>query len=62
MMFSSEAVARKCLSEHNWRRLGKTIAVLNDCRDLGAHLNATKRWRSATLTKRMLQTPRETIG
>ena len=51
MTFSSEAVARKWLREHRWRRRGKTVTVLNDCRDLGAHLNATQRWRSTTLTK-----------
>ena len=33
--------------------------MLNDCRDLGAHLNATQRWGSTTLAKRMLQTARE---
>lgn len=48
MVFSSEVVARKWLSEHKWRRLGKAVTVLNDCRDLGAHLNATQRWRSTT--------------
>ena len=38
----------------------ETVEVFNDYRDLGAHLNATQRWRATTLTKRMRQTARET--
>ena len=60
MTFSSEPVARKWLRDHKWRRLGKTVEVLHDCRDLGAYLDPTKRWRATTLTKMMRQTARET--
>ena len=41
--FSSEGSAREWLREHRWRRLGKRVSVINDCRDLGAHFNATGR-------------------
>ena len=62
MTFSLEAAARGWLRDHKWRRLGKTVDVINDCRDLGAHLNATQRWRSTTLADRMRQTAKAAIG
>ena len=59
--FSSEASARKWLKEHRWRRVGKKISVINDCRDLGAHFNATGGKKvGATVTQRMWKTARPT--
>ena len=43
-----------------WRRVGATIAVIADGRDLRDHLNAAGgRMYSTTLTKRMEETARE---
>ena len=61
MTFSTDAATSGWLRTHKWRRIGRTIAVVTDCRDLGAHLNATeRRWYGETLTSRMLQVAAET--
>ena len=39
--FSSNNAARNWLRKHKWRRLGTKVEVISDCRDLGAHFNAT---------------------
>ena len=39
--FSSETKSREWLRKHQWRRLGRKVEVVNNCRDLGAHFNAT---------------------
>ena len=52
--FSSDWASRKWLKQRRWRRLGTTVTVLNDMRDLGAHFNSTSQRRyGATLTARM---------
>ena len=61
MTFSTDAATRGWLRTHKWRRVGRTIAVVTDCRDLGARLNATEgRWYGQMLTSRMLQVADET--
>ena len=54
--FSSDTVAREWLRRHRWRRLHQTVPVVNDCRDLGAHLNATSSMKGTTLSERMRTT------
>ena len=52
--FSSSAANRKWLKQNKWRRLGTTVNVVTDMRDLRAHLNAAgARLSGATLTRRM---------
>ena len=59
--FSSENSARQWLREHKWRRSGRKVSVVNDCRDLGAHFNATGgRKVGTTVTQRMWKTARST--
>ena len=54
LTFSSCPTSRKWLREHKWRRIQTKIPVINDYRDVGAHLNATKvRKVGTTLSKRM---------
>ena len=38
--WSSSAASRKWLTKHRWRRPQRTIKVITDGRDLGAHMNA----------------------
>ena len=57
--FSSNEAARRWLRKHRWRRLGKKVKVINDCRDLGAHFNAVAGRKVGTTTsERMRQTAR----
>ena len=59
--FSSDPTSREWLRNYQWRRLGKLDAVIADCRDLGAHFNATvARLVGATLTQRMWKTANST--
>ena len=52
--FSTDGNSRNWLRQHKWRRVGRTINVLSNCRDLGAHINFAKRARlGTTLTARM---------
>ena len=54
MTFSSDGTARNWLGQHRWRRGGKTIKVLSNCRDLGARINFAKNARyGTTLSRRM---------
>ena len=39
--WSSTATARKWLTEHRWRKVGGTIKVIADGKDLGCHMNAS---------------------
>ena len=60
--FTSEAVDRKWLRNHRWRRLGRTIPVILHARDLGAHLNASAgKQVGTTLTSRMRETTKSVI-
>ena len=57
LTFSSNEASRKWLRRHRWGRIGRTIPVIVDARDLGAHLNTLEgRKRAATLSDRMRQT------
>ena len=57
IVFSSDETSRRWLRKHRWRRVGATIQVITDGKDLGAHMNAsTNRTYGATLTKRMQET------
>ena len=57
MTFSSELATRSWLRTHRWRRLGKVVKVVTDCRDIGAHFNATNGIRrGTTLSTRMKET------
>ena len=48
------------LRQHTWRRIGRTIMVITDGRDLGAHMNAAaNRFYGTTLTKRMDATAKD---
>ena len=38
LTFSSNEAARTWMKTHQWRRVGRTIPVITDARDLGAHL------------------------
>ena len=51
--FSSSEVARRWLRDHRWRRLGTTMPVANDGRDLGAHFNVAGRRVGTTQTERL---------
>ena len=52
--FSTEGTARNWLKQHCWRRVGRTIEVLSNCRDLGAHVNFSKYVKyETTLTARL---------
>ena len=53
---STNATAREWLRTNCWRRLQKTIMVVNDVRDLGAHWCIAGRKVATTLTKRMTDT------
>ena len=51
VIFSIEKSASNYLRMHKWRRLGRTLKVITDCRDLGAHLTvSTCRKLGTTLT------------
>ena len=41
MTFPWEPAAGNLLRTHRWRALGRVVKVVTDCRDIGAHLNAT---------------------
>lgn len=59
--YSSDTVAREWLRKHRWRRLGRTVPTVNDCRDLVAHFNASAEMKvGTTLTQRMQHTTRST--
>ena len=59
--FSSDAKSREWLRQHQWRRLGRKVEVVNNCRDLGAHFNAVGgKMVGTTLTQRMWTTARST--
>ena len=48
------------MRNHKWRRTGTRIEVINDGRDLGAHLNAAQnRMYGTTLTRRMENATKE---
>ena len=54
--FTSCTTSRSWLRQHRWGRLDKVITVVNDTRDLGAHLNATvNKMVGTTLTQRMIK-------
>ena len=58
--FVSDESSRMWLRSHRWRRVGHTIQVITDGRDLGAHMNAAaNRIQGATLTRRMEATALE---
>ena len=59
--FSSDTVSREWLRRHRWRRLGRTVLVVNGCRDLGAHFNVSADKKvGTTLTERMRQATKST--
>ena len=59
--FTSNESPRKWLRRHRWRRLGKTVPVVTDTRDLGAHLNTSEnRAKGTTLSDRMRKTAGDT--
>lgn len=61
MTFLSELATRNWLRTHRWRRLGKVVKVVTDCRDIGTHLTATSgRRRGATLSTSMKETTKST--
>lgn len=61
MTFPTDVATGGWLRKHKWRKINRTIAVVTDCRDLGAHLTATEgRWHGKTLARRMLQVADET--
>ena len=39
VVFSSNGSTRNWLRQHRWRYVGRTIEVLSNCRDLGAHIS-----------------------
>jgi hypothetical protein len=51
--FSSLPDTRIRLGEFYWQALQAKVKVVNDCRDLGAHLSVTARLKGATLTSRI---------
>ena len=52
--FATDGTSRHWLAQHRWRRVGRTISVLTNCRDLGARINFAKRAKyGTTLSKRM---------
>ena len=53
---STNEAARQWLRTHRWRGLQRTIPVVNDIRDLGAHWCISGRKVAPTLTRRMLET------
>ena len=60
IVFSSNEAARIWLRQHRWRRIGRTIAVITDGRDLCAHMNAAaNRFYGTTLTRRMEATAKD---
>ena len=57
LTFSSDETTRKWLKTHCWRRVGATIPVITDTRDIGAHLHTLEGKKSGvTVAKRMLET------
>ena len=55
--FSSDEATRTWFRKHRWRRVGSTMQVITDGKDLGAHMNvASNRTYGTTLTKRMQET------
>lgn len=61
MTFATDAATRGWLRIYTWRRMNRNIAVVTDCRHLGAHLNGTEGiWYGETLPSRMLQVANET--
>ena len=58
--FASTESSRAWLRSHRWRRVGHTIQVITDGRDLGAHMSAAaNRIQGTTLTRRMEATALE---
>ena len=56
MTFSTDGNVRNWLRVYKWRCIDATLNVVNDCRDLGAHLNISALWKKgSTLTQRMLR-------
>ena len=52
--FSTDGTSRNWLVQHEWRRVGRTISVLTNCRDLGAHRKFAKNAKyGTTLSERM---------
>ena len=52
--FSTDTNISGWLREYKWRCINSTLTVVNDCRDLGAHLNLSAVWKTgATLTNRI---------
>ena len=56
IIFSTDSKVSKWMRTHKWRRVGTTLTVVRDCRDLGAHLNTSACSRKGTtLTQRMIR-------
>ena len=53
---STNTTAREWLRTHRWRRLQRTIPVVNDVRDLGAHWSISGGNVAATLARRIVET------
>lgn len=53
---ATNSAARKWLGTHQWRRLRRTIPVVNDVRDLGAHWCISGRKVATTSTRSMAET------
>ena len=55
MTFATDTNVRNWLRVYKWRCINTTLNVVNDCRDLGAHLNISALWKKgSTLTRRMI--------
>lgn len=59
---STNTTAREWLRSHRWRRIQRTIPVVNAMRDLGAHWCLGGRQVASTLTRRMLDTTNSLEG